>query len=83
MDQETGGELNGRFTDMQGKMAEIRDYIATMLQNQREGVNMVTDIRDIAIQISQSVADIRLYTEVLPQIQADISSMNKTIKDRL
>lgn len=83
MDQETGGELNGRFTDMQGKMAEIRDYIATMLQNQREGVNIATDIRDIAIQISQSVAEIQIYTEVLPQIQADISSMNKTIKDRL
>lgn len=49
----------------------------------REGVNMATDIRDIAIQISQSVADIRLYTEVLPQIQEDISSMSRTIKDRL
>lgn len=83
MDQEIGSELNGRFTDMQGKMTEIRDYIATMLQNQQEGVNMTTDIRDIAIQISQSVADIRLYTEVLPQIQEDISSMSRTIKDRL
>lgn len=83
MDQETGSELNGRFTDMQGKMTEIRDYVASMLLTQREGVNMATDIRDIAIQISQSVADIRLYTEVLPQIQQDIHSMNKTINERL
>lgn len=83
MTQEVGNELNGRFTDIQGKVTDIREYVLNAVELNRQGVNMATDIRDIAIQIRGDVAEIRDFTEVLPSMRDAIKAMDKTMKERL
>lgn len=90
MDQETGSELNGRFTDMQGKMAEQlglsrqaierMEYIRNLSEQQ---LHAQIDTRDILINISGNVSEIRAFTEALPLIHEAVTKTNKILDDRL
>lgn len=90
MDQETGSELNGRFTDMQGKMAEqlniSRDAamnIAYIRGLTEEQLHFSHDTRDILIQMAGNVADIRTNTVVLPEIREAVAKTNRILEERL
>lgn len=90
MDQETGSELNGRFTDMQGKMAEQLglsrqaleriEYIRGLSEQQ---LNTQIDTRDILINISGNVSEIRTFTESIPLIHEAVTKTNKILDERL
>ena len=79
MSQETGSELNGRFTDIQGKIAEMRSFVMEMMAQGRLQYAETVNIRDIMIQINGNVADISAYTKVLPEMRDSINAMNRKL----
>ena len=81
MSQDTGDELNGRFTDIQGKVTDIRDYVLQITANGAMQLNEVINIRDIMIQLNGNVADIRIFTQVLPDMSDTLKSMNRKLDD--
>lgn len=72
MSQDTASELNGRFTDIQGKINILVEQSQFGRSLSIEQLNMTTDMRDIMIQISGNVADIRTFTKVLPEMSAKL-----------
>ena len=72
MSQDTASELNGRFTDIQGKINILVEQAQFGRSLSIEQLNMTTDMRDIMIQISGNVADIRTFTKVLPEMSAKL-----------
>lgn len=88
MSQDTGNELNGRFTAIQENTTIIKNSLEFMRNLSTENLNRVTDIRDIAIQLNGNVADIRdvsvsVVRKILPEMAANIASMDKTLKTKL
>ena len=88
MSQDTGNELNGRFTAIQENTTLIKNTVELMRSLNVEHLNRLTDIRDIAIQLNGNVADIRdvsvsVVRKVLPEMAANIASMDKTLKNKL
>lgn len=81
MSQDTGDELNGRFTDIQGKVTDIRDYVLLVLQRNDATLNETLNIRDIMIQMNGNVADIRTYTSVLPEMRDTMERMNRKLDE--
>ncbi len=81
MSQDTGDELNGRFTDIQGKVTDIRDYVLLVLQRNDMTLNETVNIRDIMIQMNGNVADIRTYTSVLPDMLDTMTRMNRKLDE--
>lgn len=79
MSQDTASELNGRFTDIQGKINILVEQSQFGRSLSIEQLNMTTDIRDIMIQISGNVADIRTFTKVLPEMRDSLASMNRKL----
>lgn len=69
MSQDTASELNGRFTDIQGKINILVEQAAYGRSISIEQLNRMTDTRDILVQISGNVADIRTFTKVLPEMR--------------
>ena len=68
MSQDTASELNGRFTDIQGKINILVEQAQFGRSLSIEQLNMTTDVRDIMIQMNGNVADIRTFTKVLPEM---------------
>ena len=81
MSQETGDELNGRFTDIQGKITEIRSFITEMMATGKMQYAETVNIRDIMIQLNGNVGDIKTYTKVLPDMLESINNMNKKLEN--
>lgn len=79
MSQETGSELNGRFTDIQGKITEMRSFVMELMAQGRLQYAETVNIRDIMIQINGNVADISAYTKVLPEMRDSINAMNRKL----
>lgn len=79
MSQETGTELNGRFTTIQSKVTDIRDYALMLTANGTQQLYETINIRDIMIQLRGDVADIRGYTQVLPAMNDTLTSMNRKL----
>jgi tape measure domain-containing protein len=79
MSQETGSELNGRFTDIQGKVTEIRSFVIEMMNMGKMQYAETLNIRDIMIQLNGNVGDIKGYTKVLPAMLEDINTMSKKL----
>jgi tape measure domain-containing protein len=79
MSQDTGDELNGRFTDMQGKMNILVSGMDMLRSINMETRNTSIDIRDIMIQLNGNVADIRTFTKVLPEMSSTLTSMNRKL----
>lgn len=81
MDQETGNELNGRFTAIQGDVHDIKSSVLQSLVNGTQQLNETINIRDIMIQLHGNVADIRTYTRVLPEMSQTLNAMNRKLAD--
>lgn len=81
MSQDTGDELNGRFTDIQGKVGDIRALVMEIMNTGKMQSQETTNIRDIMIQLNGNVADIRTYTQALPEMRDAIYSMNRKLEN--
>lgn len=79
MSQETGSELNGRFTAIQGDVHDIKAFVIEQTNNGTQLLNETVNIRDIMIQLNGNVADIRTYTKVLPMMSETLILMNKKL----
>lgn len=72
MSQDTASELNGRFTDIQGKINILVEQAQFGRSISIEQLNRMTDTRDILVQMNGNVADIRTFTKVLPEMSAKL-----------
>ena len=79
MSQDTGNELNGRFSDMQGKMNILVNGMDMLRSINMATRNATFDMRDIMIQLNGNVADIRIYTRILPKIYETLTSVNRKL----
>ena len=79
MSQDTGDELNGRFTDMQGKMNILVNGMELLRSVNMDTRNVTFDIRDIMIQLNGNVADIRTYTRILPAMGETLVAINRKL----
>lgn len=79
MSQDTGDELNGRFTDMQGKMNILVNGMELLRSINMDTRNVTFDIRDIMIQLNGNVADIRTYTRILPAMDETLVAINRKL----
>lgn len=69
MSQDTGSELNGRFTDIQGKVTDIRGYVMTETQSIIGLISSITSIQIAAVrnvQINNELLQyaVKTYLEV-------------------
>lgn len=83
MSQDTGNELNGRFTDIQGKVTDIRGYVMTETQSIIGLISSITSIQIAAVrnvQISNELLQyaVKTYLEVA-EINATTQAMNDTL----
>lgn len=97
MSQETGSELNGRFTDIQGKVTDIRaqgaeeliltrqitDQVSLVRSMMERGIYYAQDTRDVLINVSHNVAEIRDFAESLPRIYDAVTKTNKILDTKL
>lgn len=81
MSQDTGDELNGRFSDIQGKMSILVSGVDKLSSLGLETKNEIVNMRDIMIQLNGNVAEIRTYTKVLPQMSATLISMDRKLNN--
>ena len=79
MSQDTGDKLNGRFTDMQGKMNILVNGMELLRSINMDTRNVTFDIRDIMIQLNGNVADIRTYTRILPAMGETLVAINRKL----
>lgn len=83
MSQDTGSELNGRFTDIQGKVTDIRGYVMTETQSIIGLISSITSIQIAAVrnvQISNELLQyaVKTYLEVA-EINVTTQAMNDTL----
>ena len=81
MSQDTASELNGRFTDMQGKMNILVSGMDMLRGIKVQEFGQIVNIRDIIIQLNGNVADIRTYARVLPEMNTTLMAMNRKLDD--
>lgn len=81
MSQDTASELNGRFTDMQGKMNILVSGMDMLRGIKVQEFRQIVNIRDIIIQLNGNVADIRTYARVLPEMNTTLMAMNRKLDD--
>ena len=81
MSQDTASELNGRFTDMQGKMNILVSGMDMLRGIKVQEFRQIVNIRDIIIQLNGNVADIRTYARVLPEMNTILMAMNRKLDD--
>ena len=79
MSQDTASELNGRFTDIQGKINILVEQAQFGRSISIEQLNRMTDTRDILVQMNGNVADIRTFTKVLPEMRDSLAAMNRKL----
>lgn len=85
MSQDTGSELNGRFTDIQGKVTDIRGYVMTETQSIIGLISSITSIQIAAVrnvQISNELLQyaVKTYLEVA-EINATTKNMAEDLAD--
>lgn len=83
MSQDTGSELNGRFTDIQGKVTDIRGYVMTETQSIIGLISSITSIQIAAVrnvQINNELLQyaVKTYLEV-----AEINATTKNMDEKL
>lgn len=83
MSQDTGKELNGRFTAIQEYTANIRDDVRLILAQNGQKINEMTNIRDIAIQLNGNVAIIKGHTSHLEEMDDKLGKMVKIMNEKL
>lgn len=83
MSQDTGKELNGRFTAIAEYTANIRDDVRLILAQNGQKLNEMTNIRDIAIQLNGNVAIIKGHTSHLEEMDDKLGKMVKIMNEKL
>lgn len=83
MSQETGEELNGRFTAIQEYTANIRDTVNSILLQGGQQLNETINIRDVAIQLNGNVAIIKGHTSHLEEMDNKLGKMVKIMNEKL
>jgi uncharacterized protein YoxC len=81
MSQETGSELNGRFTDIQGKVTYINEAVQFMKSLSASQVQHTASISETVALIRNDTMRIEEHTRVLGQMAADIASIRSDISN--
>ena len=81
MSQETGSELNGRFTDIQGKVTYINEAVQFMKSLSASQLQQTTSISETVALIRNDTMRIEEHTRVLGQMAADIASIRSDISN--
>lgn len=81
MSQETGSELNGRFTDIQGQTHRIAEAVEFCKSLHIENLTQVQSINATVAMIHNDTSLIAEHTKVLAQMQADLNSIRRSIDD--
>lgn len=79
MSQETGSELNGRFTDIQGQTHRIADAVEFMKGLQMQHTQHMQSVSSTLASIHTNTTLIELHTRELSSISADINVMRRAI----
>lgn len=81
MSQETGSELNGRFTDIQGQTHRIAEAVEFCKSLHIENLTQVQSINATVAMIHNDTYLIAQHTKALAQMQIDLTSIRKSIDD--
>lgn len=79
MSQETGSELNGRFTDIQGQTHRIADAVEFMKGLQVQHTQHMQSVSNTLASIHTNTTLIEQHTRELSSISADINVMRRAI----
>jgi hypothetical protein len=79
MSQETGSELNGRFTDIQGQTHRIADAVEFMKGLQVQHTQHMQSVSNTLASIHTNTTLIEQHTRELSSISTDINVMRRAI----
>lgn len=79
MSQDTGSELNGRFTDIQGKVSGINEAVQFIKSQNIEQLQYTQSISQTIAMIHNDTSLIEKHTRVLGQMSEDIARMRSAI----
>lgn len=80
MSQDTGDELNGRFTDIQGKTTAINEAVQYIKSLSVSQLKQTTSINETLAQIHNDTSLIEKHTRELSLIREGIDRMNRNIE---
>lgn len=81
MSQDTGDELNGRFTDIQGKTSAINDAVQYIKSLSISQLQHASSISETLAQIHNDTFLIERHTRELSQIRSGIDRINKNLEN--
>lgn len=81
MSQETGSELNGRFTDIQGQTHRIAEAVEFCKSLHIENLTQVQSINATVAMIHNDTSLIAHHTRALAQMRDDLASIRRSIDD--
>lgn len=79
MSQETGSELNGRFTDIQGQTHRIAEAVEFNKSMQQQQTLYLQSVSETLAAIKTDTDSIEKHTRTLARIDANIDSMRRTM----
>lgn len=79
MSQETGSELNGRFTDIQGQTHRIAEAVEFCKSLHIENLTQVQSINATVAMIHNDTSLIAEHTKVLAQMKDDLASIRRSM----
>lgn len=79
MSQETGSELNGRFTDIQGQTHRIAEAVEFNKGLQQQQTMYLQSVSETLAAIHVNTDSIEKHTRALTDIKGDISAMRRTM----
>lgn len=79
MSQQTGSELNGRFTDIQGQTHRIAEAVEFNRSINVQQTKMLQSVNDTLAQIHNDTVAIEKHTRVLDDMSKDIAAMRRTM----
>ncbi len=81
MSQETGSELNGRFTDIQGQTHRIAEAVEFCKSLHIENLTQVQSINATVAMIHNDTSLIAQHTKVLANINANLDALRRSVDD--
>lgn len=79
MSQETGSELNGRFTDIQGQTHRIADAVEFCKSLHLENLTQVQSINATVAMIHNDTSLIAQHTKALANIDANLDALRRSV----
>lgn len=79
MSQDTGDELNGRFTDIQGKVSGIHEAVQFMKSLGSQQLQSLTSIHATVADIRNDTTLIEKHTRVLSTMSQDLSDLKRAV----